>query len=88
MGLFRRKGTKRREKATAEPQEQATTVELQEQAKTVTPVAVKPQADTPQADAARREVTAEARPVPDEPGWGRAIGQQIAKDREARGSQQ
>jgi hypothetical protein len=41
-----------------------------------------------QAEAARREVTAEARPNPDEPGWGEAIGQQIGKAREDRGSQE
>ncbi len=33
-------------------------------------------------EAARREVTAEARPNPDQPGWGRTIGQQIGKARE------
>jgi hypothetical protein len=37
-----------------------------------------------QAEAARREVTAEARPDPDQPGWGRTIGQEIAKAREER----
>jgi hypothetical protein len=40
-----------------------------------------------QAEVARREVTAEARPNPDEPGWGQAIGQQIGKAREDRASQ-
>jgi hypothetical protein len=33
-------------------------------------------------EAARREVTAEARPNPDQPGWGRTIGQQIGRARE------
>jgi hypothetical protein len=33
-----------------------------------------------------REVTAETRPNPDQPGWGRAIGQQISKDRGGRAS--
>jgi hypothetical protein len=37
---------------------------------------------TPQPEVARREVTAEARPNPDQPGWGRTIGQQIGKARE------
>jgi len=36
----------------------------------------------------RREVTAEARPNPDEPGWGQVIGQQIGKAREDRAGQQ
>jgi hypothetical protein len=41
-----------------------------------------------QAEAVPREVTAEARPNPDEPGWGQAIGQQIGKAREDRASQE
>jgi hypothetical protein len=41
-----------------------------------------------QAGVARREVTAERRPNPDEPGWGQAIGQQIGQAREDRGSQE
>jgi hypothetical protein len=36
---------------------------------------------------ARREVTAEARPNPDLPGWGLTIGQEIGKARENRASQ-
>jgi hypothetical protein len=39
-----------------------------------------------QAEVARREVTAEARPNPDQPGWGRVIGQEIGKGRENRAS--
>jgi len=35
-----------------------------------------------QVDAPRREVTAEARPDPDQPGWGRTLGQAIGKGRE------
>jgi hypothetical protein len=35
-------------------------------------------------EAARREVTAEARPNPDQPGWGRIAGQAIGKAREDR----
>jgi len=41
----------------------------------------------PQAEVARREVTAEARPDPDRPGWGRTIGLEIGKGREERASQ-
>jgi hypothetical protein len=40
-----------------------------------------------QADVARREVTAEARPNPDQPGWGRTTGQAISNAREDRASQ-
>lgn len=42
----------------------------------------------PQTEVAPREVTARARVDPDQPGWGRAMGQEIAKAREERGSQQ
>ena len=41
-----------------------------------------------QAEVARREVTAEKRPNPDQPGWGRTIGQEIGKAREDRASQE
>ena len=41
-----------------------------------------------QGEVARREVTAEARPNPDQPGWGRTIGQEIGKAREDRASQE
>ncbi len=41
-----------------------------------------------QAEVARREVTAEERPNPDRPGWGRTIGQEIGKAREDRLSQE
>ncbi len=41
-----------------------------------------------QAEVARREVTAEERPNPDQPGWGLAIGQEIGKAREDRLSQE
>jgi len=44
---------------------------LKEQTRTVT---APPEAE-------RREVTAEARPNPDQPGWGRTIGQAIGKAR-------
>jgi hypothetical protein len=41
-----------------------------------------------QGEVARRKVTAEARPNPDQPGWGVAIGQEIGKTREDRASQE
>ena len=41
-----------------------------------------------QAEAERREVTAEERPNPDQPGWGHTIGQAIGKSREDRSSQE
>ena len=41
-----------------------------------------------QAEVARREVTAEERPDPDQPGWGQSIGQEIGKAREDRPSQE
>ncbi len=50
---------------------------LDERAKTV----------TAEAEVARREVTAEARPDPDRPGWGRSIGLEIGKARGDRASQ-
>jgi hypothetical protein len=51
---------------------------------------LKEQATTAEAPAqvARRKVTAEERPDPDQPGWGLAIGQEIGKAREARPSQE
>lgn len=42
----------------------------------------------PHAQVARREVTAEARPNPDQPGWGRTIGKAIGKAREDRTGQE
>ncbi len=41
-----------------------------------------------QAVGPHREVTAEARPNPDEPGWGRTTGQAIGKAREDRASRE
>jgi hypothetical protein len=41
-----------------------------------------------QFEVARRKVTAEERPNPDHPGWGRTIGQEIGKAREDRLSQE
>jgi hypothetical protein len=37
-----------------------------------------------QAEVPRREPTAEARPNPDEPGWGRIIGHELGRARENR----
>ncbi len=39
-------------------------------------------------EVAPRKVSAEARPDPDQPGWGRALGQAIGKAREDRASQE
>jgi hypothetical protein len=39
-------------------------------------------------EVAPRKVIAEARPDPDQPGWGRALGQAIGKAREDRASQE
>jgi hypothetical protein len=69
MGLFRSRGKKTREKVVAE-------LVLTQQASAVTAQA--------EAEAERREVTAEARPNPDLPGWGRTLGQQIGRAREDR----
>jgi hypothetical protein len=41
---------------------------------------------TAEPEVARREVSVEERPDPDQPGWGRAIGQAIGKAREERSS--
>jgi hypothetical protein len=40
------------------------------------------------AEVPRGEVKWEARPNPDSPGWGRAVGQEIGKTREDRPSQE
>ena len=79
MGLFRGRAGKNREKAAAELSEgQAKAAELSEgQAKAV----------KAQPEVARREVKYEARPNPDKPGWGQAIGQEIFKAREDRARQ-
>ena len=41
-----------------------------------------------QTEVAPRQATAEARPDPDQPGWGETIGLQIGKAREDRASQE
>jgi hypothetical protein len=41
-----------------------------------------------QTQVAPRAVAAEARPNPDQPGWGETIGQQIGKAREERASRE
>ena len=43
--------------------------------------------DKSQTKVAPREAAGEARPDPDQPGWGEAIGQQIGRTREERASQ-
>jgi len=43
---------------------------------------------TAQAEVAPREVTAEARPDPDRPGWGKTIGLELGKSRGDRASQE
>lgn len=40
-----------------------------------------------QTEAAHSEVTTEARPNPDQPGWGRILGEEIGRARENRASQ-
>jgi len=56
---------------------------------TATVDALKEQTRTAEAavEVARREVTAEERPNPDQPGWGMTIGQQLGRGREDRPSQ-
>jgi hypothetical protein len=51
---------------------------------------LKEQATTAKAhtEAAPREAASEARPNPDQPGWGETIGQQIGKTGQARASQE
>jgi hypothetical protein len=48
------------------------------------PLEEQPSAVTAQAEVTRRDVTPEARPDPDQPGWGRTIGQAIGKARDER----
>jgi hypothetical protein len=45
-------------------------------------------AATAQAEVPRQAVIAEARPNPDQPGWGRTTGQTIGKAREDRASKE
>jgi len=90
MGLFRSRAKKNREKAAA-LREQPTSVTVPETAAlaeqptstTVQETAAVPEQPTsvavPAAVSAHRETTAESRPDPDRPGWGRTIGQQIGK---------
>jgi hypothetical protein len=48
---------------------------------------LKEQTSAAEAQAARPEVTTEARPNPDQPGWGRILGEEIGRARENRASQ-
>jgi hypothetical protein len=78
VGLFRR-GSRKRAKAAANlGQEQTPGI--------VQPAAgiAEATAGTAEAKVASREVTAETRPDPDKPGWGRIVGQTIGKSREDR----
>ena len=77
MGLFRSAMGLFRGRA-GKDREQAAAELPNEQARTV----------KAQADVARREVKLEARPNPDNPGWGRTVGQEIGKAREDRASQE
>ena len=77
MGLFRSAVGLFRGRASKDREEAAAGL-LKEQAKTV----------KAQAEAARPEVKLEARPNPDNPGWGRTVGQEIGKAREDRASQE
>lgn len=39
-------------------------------------------------ETARREVSAEERPNPDQPGWGRTLGQELSRSRENRATRE
>jgi hypothetical protein len=83
MGLFRSRAKKNREKAAAALPEERTS-------ETVQAAAALPEERTSvtvQAAVAHRETTAESRPDPDRPGWGRTLGQQIGQARGDRASQ-
>jgi hypothetical protein len=67
MGLFRRARKKREHAPTGLP-EQLT-------AASTAPVETAPE------EVVRRDVIPEARPNPDQPGWGRALGEAIGKSR-------
>jgi hypothetical protein len=59
-----------------------------EQARAEQARAEQARAEQAQAEVARREVSAEVRPNPDRPGWGRTIGQEIGRARESRPTQE
>jgi len=77
MGLFRSAVGLFRGKARKDREEAAAELP-KEQARTV---------EAP-AEVAREEAKFEARPNPDSPGWGRAVGQEIGKAREDGASQE
>jgi hypothetical protein len=88
MGLFRsamdllRRAGKDREKAASElPAEQTRKAASELPEEQTTTVEAQP-------EAARREAKYEARPDPDKPGWGRALGEEISKAREDRASRE
>jgi len=76
MGLFRSAVGLFRGRARKDREEAAGP--LEEQARTV---------EAP-AEVARQEVKFEARPNPDNPGWGRTVGQEIGKAREDRAGEE
>jgi hypothetical protein len=73
MGLFRRVRRNREKPAATLIADEAPARLPEEQTPPTAPVEV-----------TRREVSAEARPNPDQPGWGRIAGQAIGKAREDR----
>ena len=77
MGLFRSAVGLFRGRARKDREEAAAGL-LQEQDRTV----------KAQAEVAGREVKLEERPNPDNPGWGRAVGQEIGKARQDRAGQE
>jgi hypothetical protein len=95
MGLFRRRAKKNRENAAAEPLQEPTeaakepteTAEVPAETAEVPAETAEAPAEVP-TEVAPRAVTAEARPNPDQPGWGETIGRQIGQAREGRASQQ
>jgi hypothetical protein len=73
MGLFRNRARKKREQAAPGLVEQRTrTVETRPE------VTRREVAAETRPEVTRREVAAETRPDPDQPGWGRTLGQQRA----------
>jgi hypothetical protein len=97
MRLFHRRASKRLDKAEATLVEQPASAAqpaaapVQPQATVAQPAAAPVQqpasAAQSEADVTRQHRLAEGRPDPDQPGWGRTIGQAISKARQENGSQ-
>jgi hypothetical protein len=99
MGLFRNRRKKDRGKTAADLHQEQPSQERSLHGDS--PQEESPQQESPQqqsrfelagpavADpgAGRREVAAERRPNPDQPGWGRALGQELGRARESRPGQ-